>query len=576
MRTSLSRRAMIGALVLVALSLSTSSAATTESHNVSATDFDAGSPLLASGQGGGVVALWREKHGDDWLLYSASTGADSSVFGSPTRLSDPGQDALNARVTVASNGNALAIWNRSDGSHQVVQSASRAAGQAWGAPQVASVPDADAYHPQVAMGRTGDAVAVWSRSDGEHNVIQSATLPSGGSWSKAVDLSDPANVTLTPQVAVGGDGTAVAAWQRSDGDYSTIETSVLTRGSWSTTRRLSIAGGNATNPRIAMDDAGNAVEAWRWNDGLHWIVASSFRPAGRDWQRVQQVSAPGISAASLQLAMNASGQAVVIWATRVGVFAAQLGGNGRWSTPREVDNGDDPPSTASSSPSVAIDPAGDETALWSPSGYVYGSFRAHDADAWDVSQQVDCDGGEADMCFYSYEAKAAITRAGAAVALWMTSGDDHEILTTATYDNTQPADGGDDSGDDDSSDDADADSLASSTGAVGTILDHTATLLPGKRIRVTVRCQIAHECRGHLVLRRTPARRVALAGVPVRVASGRSATLVLALTGLPRAVLFRGARLRTQVVVERMQRGRRVTAGHALVIVGRREAQRSS
>lgn len=435
-------------------------------------------------------------------------------------------------------------------------------------PQNISAAGADAYHPQVALGRNGDAVAVWSRSSGASNVIQAATMATGAAWSAAVDLSVPANVTRTPQVAIGGDGTAVAVWQRASGDYATIQVSVLGHGAWSAPLRLSIPGENAETPRVAMDDAGDAVVLWRWFDGANWLVDSSFRPAGGNWQRVEQVSAPGFSALALHLAMNRMGRAVAVWTYPSGVWSSQLGQGGRWSGEREVDSQDADSGSSSSAPSVAIDASGNEAVVWAWNGFVYGAFKAQDADAWDPEQVVDCNGGNDDTCFYPYQQRAAISTSGSAIALYMESRSEHEVLTSAVFDTKQPPSGSD-NGDDGSSDDASADSLAIATDpGTGTILDHIAALLPGKRIRVTVRCGNARSCRGQLVLRSRTAH-VALAGLPVQVGPEHERTVVMRLTGLPGAVLWKGARLRVQVSVQRVRRGRLVRRGHALVIVGR-------
>jgi hypothetical protein len=570
---------VVAALAVLACGAAPSLAASQPSHDVSDPGFDASLSQLTGNAAGAAVALWSEHHGDDSLIDAASMDAGDRSLGQGARLSAVGGSAFDARAAIAPNGDALVVWDRSDGAHQIVQAVSRAAGQAWGTPQNISAAGADAYHPQVALGTTGDAVAVWSRSNGATNVIQAASLPVGGSWGAAVDLSTPANVTRTPQVAIGGDGTAVAAWQRSSGDYSTIQVSVLTRGAWSVPLRLSVPGENAGTPRVAMDDAGDAVVLWRWFDGASWLLESAFRPTGGSWQRVEQVSVAGFSVASPQLAMNGAGQAVAIWAYGSEVWTSQLGAGGRWSSEREVDAGDARDASRSSAPSVAIDASGNETAVWAPNGYVYGSFKAHDADAWDKDQVVDCNGGNDDTCFYPYQPHVVLGASGSAVALFMESRTDHEVLTSAAFDNTQPPadsdngdDSGDGSGDDSSSDDSGSDAVAiTSDPGTGTILDHTAALLPGKRIRVTVRCGNARSCRGQLVLRSRTAH-VALAGLPVQVAPGRARTVVMRLTGLPGAVLWKGARLRVQVSVQRVRRGRLVLRGHALVIVGRHQS----
>lgn len=553
--------ASLQAVALCALLASTAGSVTNPRRDLSDPAFDASFVRLANGPTGGIVALWREKHGDDWRLYASASDPGSDTWSASSPLSSPGTDAWGAEAAVAANGSSLAIWSSSEGSHQIIKAAARAPGREWGDAQDISAPGGDAYHAQVAMGRSGSAVAVWSRSDGTRNVIQAAALPAGGAWGTPVDLSDAANVTRSPQVAIGGDGTAVAVWERSDGDYSSIQASVLAPGgTWLAPERLSIPGGAATAARVAMDDAGDTLAIWRWYDGTNWIVASSFRPAGHDWQRVRQVSTAGFSVGSPSLAMNGAGRAVAIWTDSSGVWSAQLGGDGRWARSRAVVAS----GGGTRSPSVAIDAAGDETALWAARGSLYGSFRASDADAWDDGQEVDCQAPNADTCFVAYQPRTVITAPGKAFAVWLESRDEHETVASATYDTTTPPDTTDDASDDDLS----ASSLADG-GNTGVVVERTSPLLSGKRIRVTVRCPASHQCRGHVVLRRAPGLR-ALAGRAVRISPGRSTVLLLRLTGLPRSVLLKGARLRANVSVERVRRGRpAVVTSHGIVIVGR-------
>jgi hypothetical protein len=193
---------------------------------------------------------------------------------------------------------------------------------------------------------------------------------------------------------------------------------------------------------------------------------------------------------------------------------------------------------------------------------VVGAFKAQRADAWDQDQVVDCNGGNDDTCFYPYQQRAAISTSGSAIALYMESRSAHEVLTSAVFDTKQPPSDGDDGGDSGSSGDASsADSLAIATDpGTGTILDHMAALLPGQADpghgALRQRAQLPWAARAA-----QPPAHAALAGLPVQVGPRHERTIVMRLTGLPGAVLWKGARLRVQVSVQRVRRGRLVRRG---------------
>ncbi|HEX6229975.1 MAG TPA: hypothetical protein VFZ41_11005, partial [Solirubrobacterales bacterium] len=107
----------------------------------------------------------------------------------PSDLSVLGQDAEEPQVGVDSAGNAVAVWSRSNGSHTIIQAAVRPAGGTWGPVADLSAAGRDATEPQLAVDPAGNAVAIWSRSNGSHTIIQAAGRSAGGPWSGSVDLS---------------------------------------------------------------------------------------------------------------------------------------------------------------------------------------------------------------------------------------------------------------------------------------------------------------------------------------------------------------------------------------------------
>jgi hypothetical protein len=92
----------------------------------------------------------------------------------PQDLSAAGQKAGFPEVAVDGQGNAIAVWSRFDGTNFIVQAAVREAGGSFGAPQDLSAAGQKAGFSQVAVDGQGYAIAVWSRFDGTNFIVQAA------------------------------------------------------------------------------------------------------------------------------------------------------------------------------------------------------------------------------------------------------------------------------------------------------------------------------------------------------------------------------------------------------------------
>jgi hypothetical protein len=210
----------------------------------------------------------------------ATTAFATPTFLSAVNLSDPGQDAFEPQVAEDSSGNSLFVWTRSDGSNLRIQARLRAADGTLGATQTISDPGKDASGPQVAFDPSGNAVAVWSRFDGAKSRVQAAIRPAGGSFGTAQTLSLAGQSATNPQVSMDQSGDAVAVWERSDGTNLRIETSIRPAGgSFGAVTVLSAAGQDAYEPKVGagpnIDD--NAVAVWTRSDGTKLRVQSARR-----------------------------------------------------------------------------------------------------------------------------------------------------------------------------------------------------------------------------------------------------------------------------------------------------------
>ena len=175
----------------------------------------------------------------------------------PTDLSAAGRDAEDPQVAVDPAGDAVAVWTRFDGAHTIVQAAVRQAGGSWVPSGNLSVAGRDAEEPDVGIDAAGNAIAVWRRHDGSKYIVQSATRPAGGAWQGPVDLSAAGETAKEPELAVDAAGDAVAIWTRFDGlDFIVQSAAKPAGGGWQGPLDLSAAGQDAEEPQVAIDSCG--------------------------------------------------------------------------------------------------------------------------------------------------------------------------------------------------------------------------------------------------------------------------------------------------------------------------------
>jgi len=80
----------------------------------------------------------------------------------------------------------------------------------------------DAYDPQIAIDPDGNAIAIWRQSDGSHINIYTNYFD-GTAWDTAelIETDNTGNAS-TPQIAIDADGNAIAVWSQDDGSLSSI------------------------------------------------------------------------------------------------------------------------------------------------------------------------------------------------------------------------------------------------------------------------------------------------------------------------------------------------------------------
>jgi len=294
---------------------------------------------------------------------------------------DPVNNADAAQIAVDSNGNAIAVWQQSDGTRNNIWANRYVNGTGWGTPVSIEISnDGDAVSPQVAMDADGNAIAVWQQSDGTRNDIWAnrfdITLGGTGDWEGEKRLEIGTGDALSPQVAMDSNGNAIAVWSQVEGFFTNIISNRFISGSdWVGPAVVDSASGAALSPQIAVDPNGNGIAVWVQFDGALSIFANRFDVGTSSWETAGSIEPdPGDACFRLsmtdpcpppQVAMDKNGNAIAVWMQLDGsTFNIMsnhfLSGTGWNSSSLAIDT----ESADAFTPEIALDPEGNAFASW--------------------------------------------------------------------------------------------------------------------------------------------------------------------------------------------------------------------
>ena len=404
--------------------------------DLSAPNRDAAGPGVAVDAAGDVTAVWSRYDGSNTVVQSSDRPA-GGAWAPVADLSTAGRDAGESQVAVDSAGDVTAVWTRFDGSNTVIQSSSRPAGGAWGAPVDLSKPGFDATGPRIAVDANGNAVAVWRRFDGFDQIAQAALRLPSGAWLPPVDISAAGENAESPEVTPAPGGGAIAVWSRFDGTDVVVQVSDMSGdGAWSPALDLSGAGGDAVEPQVAADLSGNATAIWSRQDGSGTVVQASSRVGSGGWSAPVDVSGKGADAIEPQVAAGL-GMAISVWSRSSGgpytvVQSATRPLAGAWTPPIDISAAG---TSTAEAPRVSTDPSGRAVAIWARSAgapFVVESASRSPAGDWTQPAGLSVVGGSAT------QPALALDATGDGAAVWARSNGANAIVQAAGYDVTAP------------------------------------------------------------------------------------------------------------------------------------------
>lgn len=238
---------------------------------------------------GNATASWVEFSGSAFVVRAASRPRVGKWSAAVNVTNSSDGNARSLRLAVDPRGNVTAVWlgdapdPDGPGVVKVVRSKWRTAAGAWSSPADDLSDSGGAQAPQVAVDPQGNATAIWERSDSGSTTVQSARRAAGGGWGPADDVAEGSS----PQVAVDPMGNATAVWLSSALSGPVVRTGRRpAAGAWSGPVDLAVssAAGNVTSPWVAIDPQGNTTAIWGRFSGVQATAQASRREVGAsDW-----------------------------------------------------------------------------------------------------------------------------------------------------------------------------------------------------------------------------------------------------------------------------------------------------
>jgi hypothetical protein len=278
---------------------------------------------------GNAFVTWEQYDGDRLDLWANRFEVGAGWTGAVLVENSDTGSVYHHSIAVSAAGEVLVGWAQSDGTRYNAWAAGYTPAQGWADPVLLESDDiGNAGDVAIDMNPGGGAVAVWWQSDGTQQDVRARSYRNGA-WGAAASIGADATILQT-DVAVAGDGSAVAVWaQQAGSDPWNWRTSIAANrlepgGDWGSAVTVDQGMGSASMPNVGIDDAGNAVTVWvnqRAREDVR--VVANRRIAAGGWGEPVELT-PSELASGIRVAVSPTGEAVAVWISVHDVWSAVL------------------------------------------------------------------------------------------------------------------------------------------------------------------------------------------------------------------------------------------------------------
>lgn len=275
-------------------------------------------------EAGDTVVAW-EATGPQRNVMARVYDAGTDTWSPTSQLNTvPGEDCWSARAGIDAEGNALVVWAQETGSGQPddLWRVRYDAATAWGTSARLEGVSGDAAGAALVVHPDGRACVVWHQESPTVYGIFARRYDPASEWSPVEPLeADDTTRAFRPRVAFEPSGNLLVCWTQEEGAPNSAEriwTNHYTVGSgWKGETPLHSAPSDVNGHRLAMDGRGNAVVAWQDETATESHAYVRRRPVSGVWEDAVPLNedpATAVDPGTLQVAMNAAGRAILIWA----------------------------------------------------------------------------------------------------------------------------------------------------------------------------------------------------------------------------------------------------------------------
>jgi len=290
-------------------------------------------------------------------------------WGEPELIEYNSYDAEKPKIAIDYMGNAIAVWEQSNGIYKSIRSNRYIAGSGWEGPELIETDTAgDAGWPEIAFDPYGNAITVCHQSDGTRTNIWSSAYMAEERWGIAEVIESGSGSAIAPVIAFDHECNAIAVWHQIVSTTTNIYTNRYTaENGWGSTQLIeNDDSGHAEIPQISIDTFGNAIVVWHQHDGTRYNIQANRYTAGGTWGTAQLIETVNQGNALFpQVTIDSDCNAIAVWQqydnTRYNIWANRYTAGGTWGTAQliETDNKGD-----AKYPMIACDSSCNAIAVW--------------------------------------------------------------------------------------------------------------------------------------------------------------------------------------------------------------------